>query len=74
MAVEEEPQDKPRQVGVSKSRTIILACVGLAFVVVVAVFVKTLMFPGNGAVVESSGTGNSDGASIMELGEVLQIW
>lgn len=74
MAVEEESQDKPRQGGVSKSRTIILACVGLAFVVVVAVFVKTLMFPESGAIVEGSGTGNGGGVSVMEPGEVLQIW
>jgi len=70
MAVEEEAQDKPRQAGASKSRTIILACVGLAFVVVVAVFVKTLMFPSGGGM--GIQAGNS--ATLTEPGEVLQMW
>lgn len=74
MAVEEEPQDKSRQAGVSKSRTIILACVGLAFVVVVAVFVKTLMFPNGEAVIEGVGLEGGDRALVTEPGEVLQMW
>ena len=73
MAGEEETQDKPRPAGVSRSRIIILACVGLAFVVVVAVFLKTLMFP-NAAGPGGMGIQAGNSSTLAEPGEVLQMW
>jgi len=74
MAADDESQENQQPAKKSKSRTIILACVGMAFVVIVVVFVKFLMFPDSGARIESGGVELGSGTAETEPGEIVQMW
>ncbi len=75
MANDEEPEEKQQPVKKPKSRTIIIAFVGLAFVVIVLVFVKSLVFPTRGGgPLGGAGVEPGDSPSVTQPGEVLQMW